>query len=428
MKASSPSLPSRQVAESEALRVLLVASDEAARRLASAVSDRRDMTVVGTASDLEEALRQAEFFTPDVVLVDEALPKGGPLQVVQQLCAHSPQMVVVVIASPDSLAYVQQAVLAGARAFVMRPFADADLTQTLRRAFEVERSRWASLTRATPGGDGQAREPGQVIALLSLKGGVGSTFVAVNLAAALRRQTGRSVVLVEGPPGGDMTVLLNLRPTYTLLDLAPQMAGLDAELLTGALAVHQSGLRVLPYRLPSTPFTMESLEAFFSVVRQLQSLYNFIVLDASLLWGQNLGMLLQVADTALILTVPEMPALRRAAVLYEQVQAMGFPKTRLRLVVNRATAEGAFSAKDIAERLRIPNLASIPADRAAAVYAVNRGVPLVLSQERHPLARGIIALAKEVDALKAEGKADEKIGLGMKGWLRPRPGVSVQAS
>jgi pilus assembly protein CpaE len=422
----TPSSSHRQAVDGGPLRVLLVADGEAARRLAPAISARRDMEVVGTASDLEEALRQVDFFTPDVVLVDEALSKGGPLPVVRQICAHLPHLVVVVIASPDSLAYAQQAVLAGARAFVMRPFTEADLVQTLQQAFAVEHSRRSVLARALSG-DGRAHEPGQVITLTSLKGGVGATFLAVNLAIALRRQTGLSVALVEGPPGGDMAVLLNLRPTYTLLDLVPQIGGLDAELLAGVLAAHQSGVRVLPYRLPSVPFAVEP-EAVFSVVRQLQNIYDFVVVEAGRLWGRDWGALLQMTDSAYVLTTPEMPALRRAAVLYEQAQMMGFPTNRLRLVVNRATAEGAFPAKDIAERLRIPNLISVPADRAAAVYAVNRGIPLVLSQERHPIARSIAALAKEMGALRTQGAADGKAGRGLKGLLRPRPVVSAQTS
>lgn len=403
-----------------ALRLLVVAGDDAARHIREAMATRRDVQIVGTATDTESTLLQASTLEPDVFLVDDTLPLDGPLPVIQQIMARNPHATVVVIASAATLEYVRQAMLAGARGFVMRPISGEVLAQTLWQAFEVERHRRDLLARASPA-DGRLSEPGQVVAVTSLKGGVGNTFLAVNLAIALQRQSKRPVALVEGPPGGDMAVLLNLRPTYTLSDLMPQLANLDAELLTGALAAHQSGLKVLPYRLPALAASPASPEALATVVRHLQGIFGFVVLDAAGLWGEGLAMLLEAADTALIVATPEMPALRRATILYESAQAMGFPEGRLRLVVNRATEEGGISARDIASRLRIPDPLSIAADRPAAVYSVNRGIPIVLSNERHPVSRGIAALAKEVLALAMQANGSEAMARGVSGPFSGMP-------
>jgi pilus assembly protein CpaE len=412
-----------------ALRLLVVAGNDAARRIGESIAARRDVQIVGTATDTESTLLQASALDPDVFLVDDTLPLDGPLPVIQQIMARNPHATVVVIASPATLEFVRQAMLAGARGFVMRPVSGEVLVQTLAQAFEVERQRREMLARQSPT-DGRLSDPGQVVALTSLKGGVGNTFLAVNLAVALQRQSKRPVALVEGPPGGDMAVLLNLRPTYTLSDLIPQLANLDAELLTGALTAHQSGLKVLPYRLPALAASPASPEALVAVVRHLQGIFGFVVLDAASLWGESLAALLEVADTAFIVATPEMPTLRRAAILYENAQAIGFPTGRLRLVVNRATEEGGISARDIASRLQIPNPLSIAADRPAAVYSVNRGIPIVLSNERHPVARGIMSLAKEVLALAMQGNGNETMARGgpglFSGTPRQRNAASVQ--
>lgn len=410
----------RNKAMSGALRLLVVAGDDAARRIGESIATRRDVQIVGKATDTESALLQASALEPDVFLVDDTLPLDGPLPVIQQIVTRNPHATIVVIASPTTLEYVRQAMLAGARGFVMRPFSGDVLTQTLSQACEVERNRRDLLARQSPA-DVRLTDPGRVVALTSLKGGVGNTFVAVNLAVTLQRQSNRPVALVEGPPGGDMAVLLNLRPTYTLSDLTPQIANLDAELLTGALTAHQSGLKVLPYRVPALPAPPAPPEALVTVVRHLQGIFGFVVLDATHLWGEGLTMLLEVADAALIMATPEMPALRRAAILYENAQAMGFPQGRLRLVVNRATQEGGVSARDIANRLRIPNPISIAADRPATTYAVNRGIPIVLSNERHPVSRGIAALAKEVLALTAQANGNEAATGGLPGHFGGMP-------
>ena len=92
------------------------------------------------------------------------------------------------------------------------------------------------------------REPGQVVAVFSPKGGVGRTTVAVNLAVAAATELGRKVVIVDGSfQFGDVGVLLNLNPkNKSIADLVPELeAGGEPESIDTFVINHSSGVRVL---------------------------------------------------------------------------------------------------------------------------------------------------------------------------------------
>ena len=331
---------------------------------------------------------------------------------VEQLVQNAPSIAVVVIAQQDSMDYVRQAMLAGARGFIVRPLDREGLINTLRQIGEVERQRKVAVERETPR-NGLRQEPGHVIALSSLKGGVGRTFLATNLAIALQSQGDDNVVLMEGPSGGDLAVMLNLRPAYTVVDLLPQLNMMDADLITGALTRHDSGLEVLPFRVPGQSADDLTLDDLFSVVGYLQRLCSYVVLDIGPVWAGELMQLLQAVDTLLIVAVPEMPSLRRAAIMHDQALALGFPKGRLHLIVNRADAEGGVGAKDIAHHLRIPNPYSIPSDPCLASHSINRGIPFVVEHAQNRVAKRIVRLADEVKGLMPQVTDTQLPALGM---------------
>jgi Flp pilus assembly CpaE family ATPase len=88
------------------------------------------------------------------------------------------------------------------------------------------------------------RRQGQVIAVHSAKGGLGTTSIAVNLAAALaaNRRDARVALADLVVTGGDVRVFLNLSNAYHMGDLASKIDRVDAELLNSILTPTPSGV------------------------------------------------------------------------------------------------------------------------------------------------------------------------------------------
>src|SRR6478672_12972590 len=89
---------------------------------------------------------------------------------------------------------------------------------------------------------------GMVVAVYSGKGGLGTTSVAINLAFGVaRNHPDRRVALADFVMGGgDVRVLLNLKPAYDVGDLAVKMDRIDEELLFSVLSPIDGGVWVLP--------------------------------------------------------------------------------------------------------------------------------------------------------------------------------------
>jgi two-component system, chemotaxis family, chemotaxis protein CheY len=89
------------------------------------------------ASDGEEAVAQTAVARPDVVLLDLMMPRQSGLEALAQIRKVHPEGRVVVISSMDSESMVQQALKAGARGFISKPFHPLEIQGAVRQALEA---------------------------------------------------------------------------------------------------------------------------------------------------------------------------------------------------------------------------------------------------------------------------------------------------
>ncbi|MGX5649246.1 response regulator [Hydrogenophaga borbori] len=103
------------------IRILLVDDHPMVREgLRARLSSVPRLQVVGEAGDAAEALRQLELSLPDVVLQDVGLKDGNGIDLVQAMLAHQPTLRVLMFSMYDNPEYVQRALLAGARGYVLK--------------------------------------------------------------------------------------------------------------------------------------------------------------------------------------------------------------------------------------------------------------------------------------------------------------------
>ncbi|ODT34496.1 MAG: DNA-binding response regulator [Hydrogenophaga sp. SCN 70-13] len=103
------------------IRILLVDDHPMVREgLRARLSSVPRLLVVGEAGDAAEALRQLELSLPDVVLQDVGLKDGNGIDLVQAMLAHQPTLRVLMFSMYDNPEYVQRALLAGARGYVLK--------------------------------------------------------------------------------------------------------------------------------------------------------------------------------------------------------------------------------------------------------------------------------------------------------------------
>jgi two-component system response regulator NreC len=132
-----------------AISILLVDDNLTFLRIATRFLDAiDDVVVVGTVSDGDAALAQAQALKPDVVLVDIAMSSlQGGLKFIPQLRAALPKVGIIALTLIGTDGYRQAALEAGADDFVPKAAMGADLLSAIRRVRQTAQ-RWQKTTRA----------------------------------------------------------------------------------------------------------------------------------------------------------------------------------------------------------------------------------------------------------------------------------------
>jgi DNA-binding NarL/FixJ family response regulator len=117
------------------IRVLLAEDHETVRQgLKLLIDGQADMQVVGEASDGREALRSVEALKPEVAVVDVSMPEMNGLAATRRITEQAPQTAVVALTRYGDRAYVQEMLVAGARGYVLKQSASAELLAAIRAA------------------------------------------------------------------------------------------------------------------------------------------------------------------------------------------------------------------------------------------------------------------------------------------------------
>jgi pilus assembly protein CpaE len=333
------------------------------------------LPVVGHPNPVE-ALREQPV---EVVLVD--LDRPDAIALFSELANTLSTTPLLALTTPQRLTDLQEAQLAGATDFVAFPINHQHFFATIDR---VRQGKAGSL------------KAGRLIAFVSLKGGVGRSTLAVNLAVVLAQRHPASVIVAEAHHGlGQLALLLNLQPRHTVANLASE-ANIDLDLVRGYLQPHQSGIRVLA--APAEPAQLVELgeETWQRTLSLLTELAPFVVVDTAALADTVLSQVLVHATDIVVMIDPTIASLYSARALLETLRKEEGVHAQLHVVLNQAEISGGLNASTVQKHLGKAVDASIPSDPPLATFAFNRGVPFVVSNPRALISRKVQQLADQL--------------------------------
>jgi len=206
-------------------------------------------------------------------------------------------------------------------------------------------------------GDRASAEPAAdqatVIGVMGVKGGVGATTIACNLAVELRQQTDGKTLLADLDLNGGMAgFLMGAESEYTVLDAASNVDRLDRSFWEGLVAHCPDDLDVLCS--PSLPGVAEPADDNLrQVLGVIRTLYRWVVVDLGRPSGFSLGLLDKVTELFLV-TSTSVPALFEAKRAIDALHKAGFEGDRLRLIVNQLSRTQKFSGNDLDRIFGVP--------------------------------------------------------------------------
>lgn len=371
----------------QARRALVFSDDPAVLDVFRSLSqtDRIELLLPDTG---DEALLRARQDAPDVIVLDLAVKVADGWAVYQRLRGDSPASVipVLLITREEDLTDRLGALRPDMDDYVTRPLRPNELSHRLR----------SLLARAQlPASRSQeVRQTGRVIAFCSNKGGVGKTVLAVNLAVALRQRTGKRVAVVDGDfYYGNVGTYLGVPPARSIMDLIAVIDELDTEIADRVLIRHASGIRVLLSPLRPDQTAEITPEHVHHILEFLSTIYDYLVIDCQTVIDQRLMPALDLATDIMLVVTPEMGCLKNMRILLDQFADVGIDLKKVRVVLNRAASNVEIEARDIEQAFKQKIAFSLSSGGRPVVLSINRGVPLVMEQPKHPISQQIMHMA-----------------------------------
>ena len=221
------------------------------------------------------------------------------------------------------------------------------------------------------------------------------------MAIALRQRIEGDVILVEAHHGlSDLSLNMNLLSRHTLASLA-QESNIDADVLMGHLQLHASRVKVLAAPPDLSQLVELPIQTWQNLLNQLTEMATYVVVDTASVTDAVLSEVLTHADDIIVVTGPDLAGLRSAVVLLQTLDAESNVHGLTHVVINRAGVRGGIPEAACAKQVGEEIAGALPDDAALATFALNRGVPFVLSHPRSILSRKVQELVSKIFNVKA---------------------------
>ncbi len=354
---------------------------------------------------------------PDMILSDVMMPEMNGYDFVKQIRADSTlaHLPIIMLTANEEIQDKVAGFEAGTDDYLTKPVNPTELE--LRIKALMARSRVAQTVTSSA--------EAVVISVFSLRGGAGTTTVAVNLSAALTALWGVEVALLDlALKNGHCALMFNLKPKYTLSHLAQwQDDDLGIETIEQLLLAHKCGVKLLP--APRSPADAELITpaVIDKVWPYLRSSHPFVVVDA----GSNL---IEPALTAIershyvvLLLTPELASLKAAVDAMYVFKQLGFDMNRFMPVINTIFPGDGLPRKNIEAALKQKSIAVIPNNQSAFIKAINSGQPSVITEPTSQSSFALAALAYQLSRQQMAHK-DQNNGSQYLNWVKKLANVN----
>ena len=331
----------------------------------------------------QEGLEAAFEHQPEIAIVDVMMPGISGYEVVQELrkLPRTADMGILILTARGQAIDRTAALEAGADDHISKPVkmdALVERIDSLLKEKEEERQRKKEAAAAErekqkqPPARPEKQKPEHLtLALFSLRGGVGVTTLAVNLASILQ-QVGPTILLDLSPNSGHCALNLGLRPEKHWGDYLENPSTPFESLLLS----HASGLRLLAAPLVPLQYGWFNDEDVKKLLTQLKSACRFLILDMPPVLNPTAQYLLRQAHFVLLVSGDDPSSIQTTMMTRKAITDYA---SRILLIRNATSPEPQPSAEAVKRALHTKTLIDIPHEETQS-QAQRTGSPLALSQ------------------------------------------------
>ena len=285
-----------------------------------------------------------------------------------------------------------EAMRAGVSEWLANPVTGADLLAAVERV---------SSTRA-------AGVQGQVFAFIGAKGGVGTTTLAVNVAAALARASEERTLMIDLHLAyGDAAVFLGAEPRFSVIDALDNTHRLDEAFFESLVVPTKSRVQLLASADRGTHAA--DLGRTGTLLHFAAAHYRYTFLDMPRSDAAALDSL-EAVSTIVLVANQELATVRNAGRIATALRHR-YGKDRIRVVLTRFDKQAEIGQEDVERVIGLPVKHVVPSDYRAAVQALNKGRPIALDPGNR-LSDAFRSMAADLGGVAREEPAEIQKGSG----------------
>lgn len=341
-------------------------------------------SVIGGANQLvEEIGRQGA----SLILTSSSEMTTDEQEAIETVLAKNPRVAVVMVTDDQSPEFLMWAMRCGIAEIVPATAEPVDVLRAVTR--QVKRRGNATVAKS--------ERKGSVVAFLPSKGGSGATFLATN-AAAMLASRGKKVALIDLNlhMGEAALYMCDEPPTKSIADVATDAERIDDALVQASMVQTSENLWLLA--APETPEAAMEVQpdAVARVIEVLRSQYEYVVIDTGRVLDARSLAGLDAADTIHLVMQLAVPYVHDAKRLKHVFDGLGYPASKLRLVVNRYERGTDVSVRDVEKALGAQVAVKVPNDFKTVTYAINHALPIFKHKKRNPVSEAIGEIANMI--------------------------------
>lgn len=369
-------------------KILIVDDDIESLKLIGLMLQRHGFTVFAANSGIQ-ALAKIKAEPPDLVILDVMMPDMNGYEVCKRIRAM-PELRQIPILMFTAKTLIDDKVAgfeAGADDYLTKPTHPAELTARIR----------TMLARTTP----QAPKPalgGRSIGILGSKGGIGTTTLALSLAAAALRTEKRPIVADLHLGTGGVGLQLGITDNSGLANVLNATPENRHQTLNRELLPHESGIRLLLGSANPKEAQMGlAPETASALVGGLKTLGDVVICDLGTRYTAVNQKLISTLDRVLIYIEPLEPSLIAAQNLIKAIKGDSQKKVDL-VVINRTAAKPQVAWHDVETRLGQELLSIVAYVPEVALQAQEAHQPIVSFKPSAIFSSQMVKLAEDVTA------------------------------
>lgn len=382
-------------------KILIVDDDIDTLQLVGTMLERQGYTIIA-ANTGEQALKKAKAENPDLIILDVMMPGIDGYEVTRRLrtIPNTAFIPIIMFTAKSQVEDKVEGFDSGADDYLTKPTHPNELMARVKNILERPLAESLSETEIEEPFDPEEKpEPiPNIFGLISAKGGVGTSTLALNLAVSIHQSTKDYVTLAEFRPGqGTIGLSLGYNESPALLNLLRKEANnISVDDVEEQIISHGSGIQMLlASYTPEDMSYSNNIEQQKAIVFTLAMLSKYTLLDLGVGLTDANRALLGYCGKIIILLDQNPVTIIQTKAFIKNLDDLGINEDLIHLVMlNRSRLESAVPVNKVEERLGFPLSGVITPVQELAYQAALKSEPMIMHQPNGITANQINKLSR----------------------------------